>query len=107
MSRGIRFRRYTGGSTQRFSWVFLKRMERMNLLEQRSHISPARTEAWFTRKEAASYLRLGESTLAKLFVSGDGPQAVKIGRSVRYSSIDLDNWMTARRRRSTSDTGAL
>jgi excisionase family DNA binding protein len=79
----------------------------MKLLEQKSHVPAARAEAWFTRKEAASYLRLGESTLAKLFVSGDGPQAVKIGRSVRYSSIDLETWMAARRRRSTSDTGSL
>lgn len=61
---------------------------------------------WLTRKEAAGYLRLGESTLAKLFVSGDGPPAIKIGRSVRYSSFDLNQWMVAKRRRSTSDTGA-
>jgi excisionase family DNA binding protein len=58
------------------------------------------------RKEAAGYLKLGESTLAKLFVSGDGPPAIKIGRSVRYSSADLNEWMAAKRRRSTSDTGA-
>lgn len=61
---------------------------------------------WLTRKEAAEYLKLGESTLAKLFVSGDGPPAIKIGRSVRYSSSDLNQWMAAKRRRSTSDTGA-
>jgi excisionase family DNA binding protein len=61
--------------------------------------------AWLTRKEAAGYLKLGESTLAKLFVSGDGPPAIKIGRSVRYSSVDLNEWMAAKRRRSTSDTG--
>jgi hypothetical protein len=36
---------------------------------------------WLTRKEAAGYLRLGESTLAKLFVSGDGPPAIKVGRA--------------------------
>jgi len=58
---------------------------------------------WLTRKEAAGYLRLGESTLAKLFLSGGGPSAIKIGRSVRYSLADLDNWMNDRRRRSTSD----
>jgi len=69
--------------------------------------SPTSTPAWLTRKEAANYLRLGESTLAKLFVSGDGPPAIKVGRSVRYSSTDIDNWMVARRRRSTSDTGNL
>jgi excisionase family DNA binding protein len=58
---------------------------------------------WLTRKEAANYLRLGESTLAKLFVSGDGPPAIKIGRAVRYSTLDLEAWMSSRRRRSTSD----
>jgi excisionase family DNA binding protein len=62
---------------------------------------------WLTRKEAAEYLRLGESTLAKLFVSGDGPPAIKVGRSVRYASSDLDGWMLKRRRNSTSDTGAI
>ncbi|MCK1311802.1 helix-turn-helix domain-containing protein [Bradyrhizobium sp. 45] len=61
---------------------------------------------WLTRKEAACYLRLGESTLAKLFVSGDGPPAIKVGRSVRYDSKDLDAWMSSRRRRSTSDIGS-
>jgi excisionase family DNA binding protein len=61
---------------------------------------------WLTRKEAAGYLKLGESTLAKLFVTGDGPPAIKIGRSVRYSISDLNTWMLARRRRSTSDGGA-
>jgi hypothetical protein len=43
--------------------------------------------------------------LAKLFVSGVGPPAIKIGRSVRYSSVDLNEWMAAKRRKSTSDTG--
>ncbi|WP_155248556.1 helix-turn-helix transcriptional regulator [Bradyrhizobium japonicum] len=60
---------------------------------------------WLTRKEAARYLRLGESTLAKLFVSGTGPAAIKVGRSVRYGLTDLDAWMSSRRRRSTSDAG--
>ncbi|WP_409997792.1 MULTISPECIES: helix-turn-helix transcriptional regulator [unclassified Bradyrhizobium] len=62
---------------------------------------------WLTRREAATYLRLGESTLAKLFVSGEGPPAIKVGRSVRYASDDLDTWMGARRRRSTSDNGSV
>ncbi len=62
-------------------------------------------DVWQTRKQAAAYLKLGESTLAKLFLSGDGPPAVKIGRSVRYSITDLDNWMATRRRRSSSDQG--
>jgi excisionase family DNA binding protein len=60
---------------------------------------------WLTRKEAATYLRLGESTLAKLFVSGEGPPAIKVGRAVRYSCEDLNRWMISRRRKSTSDDG--
>jgi predicted DNA-binding transcriptional regulator AlpA len=63
------------------------------------------TEKWLTRKEAAEYLKLGESTLAKLFVSGAGPTAIKIARSVRYATSDLDLWMNSRRRKSTSDPG--
>jgi predicted DNA-binding transcriptional regulator AlpA len=71
-----------------------------------SNTSTAQTATfWLTRKEAASHLKLGESTLAKLFVSGDGPPAIKIGRSVRYAVFDLDAWMNSRRRRSTSDRG--
>ncbi|WP_080654904.1 helix-turn-helix transcriptional regulator [Bradyrhizobium japonicum] len=63
-------------------------------------------DTWLTRKQAAAYLKLGESTLAKLFVSGDGPPAIKIGRSVRYLALDLNVWMNSRRRASTSDTAA-
>ena len=63
------------------------------------------SETWLTRRQAAAYLKLGESTLAKLFVSGEGPPAIKIGRSVRYSSLDLNQWMVTRRRQSTSDIG--
>jgi excisionase family DNA binding protein len=68
--------------------------------------SKAPKNIWLKRKEAAHYLRLGESTLAKLFVSGEGPPAIKIGRAVRYSSHDLDNWMAGRRRKSTSDNAS-
>ena len=74
--------------------------------DSKTHLLPTATTAWLTRREAAQYLKLGESTLAKLFVSGDGPPAIKIGRSVRYSKFDLNEWMGSRRRRSTSDNGS-
>jgi len=64
------------------------------------------SDAYLTRAEAAAYLKLGISTLAKAFVAGDSPVAIKIGKSVRYARSDLDAWMLARRRRSTSDTGS-
>jgi predicted DNA-binding transcriptional regulator AlpA len=39
--------------------------------------------------EAAEFLGLGHSTLAKLRVSGGGPAFRKFGRSVRYSRVPL------------------
>jgi excisionase family DNA binding protein len=56
--------------------------------------------------EAAEFLGLGHSTLAKLRVSGGGPAFRKFGRSVRYSREDLQRWADERSRRSTSETRA-
>jgi excisionase family DNA binding protein len=53
--------------------------------------------------EAAEFLGLGHSTLAKLRVFGGGPNFLKLGRSVRYSRDDLRRWAEERSRRSTSD----
>jgi excisionase family DNA binding protein len=47
-------------------------------------------------KAAAEFLNLGQSTLAKLRVSGEGPPFRKLGRSVRYSRDDLEAWADAR-----------
>lgn len=56
-------------------------------------------------KEAATLLGLGTSTLAKLRLSGKGPEYFKLGRSVRYTHASLDAWTATRLRHSTSDTG--
>jgi predicted DNA-binding transcriptional regulator AlpA len=54
--------------------------------------------------DAAQYLALAQSTLAKMRLSGDGPRFVKAGpRAVAYRRADLDAWLEARLRRSTSD----
>jgi predicted DNA-binding transcriptional regulator AlpA len=56
---------------------------------------------------AAAYLALSESTLEKYRVTGQGPIYHKAGpKIVIYRSEDLDEWLNARRRRSTSETGA-
>ena len=59
--------------------------------------------AYLTAREAACYLRLSLSTLAKYRVSGGGPAYVKAGRKILYRRADLDAWMTAHSRASTSD----
>lgn len=54
--------------------------------------------------EAARYVALSESTLTKMRLTGDGPPFVKVGpRAVAYRKADLDTWLEARVRRSTSD----
>jgi hypothetical protein len=55
--------------------------------------------------EAAHVVRLSPSTLAKMRCSGGGPVFIKAGRSVLYSRTDLNEWLKARRRVSTSDQG--
>ncbi len=54
--------------------------------------------------EAAKYIGLAVSTLAKMRLRGDGPWFSKAGRRVViYDKVDIDNWLASRRRRSTSD----
>jgi excisionase family DNA binding protein len=56
-----------------------------------------------TAKEAAQYLRVSLSWLAKARMRGDGPVYVKVGRSVRYTEAALLHWMKSRLRMSTSE----
>jgi hypothetical protein len=64
------------------------------------------TRRLLTAREAASYLRLAPVTLAKLRLTGGGPRFAKLGSRVLYDQGDLDSWVDARMRRSTSDLGA-
>jgi hypothetical protein len=53
--------------------------------------------------DAARYLGLSESTLAKMRLRGDGPAYSKAGaRVVVYALADLNDFLDARRRTSTS-----
>lgn len=62
--------------------------------------------ACLVQREAAVLLRLSERTLERMRVRGDGPPFVKAGRRVLYRPADLDAWIAARVRTSTSDHGA-
>jgi predicted DNA-binding transcriptional regulator AlpA len=58
--------------------------------------------------EAASYLRMAASTLAKLRCSSGGPRYSKMGpRLVVYDRADLDAWLANRLCHSTSDYASL
>ena len=47
---------------------------------------------------------LNEQRLARLRLEGGGPAFIKLGRSVFYDPADIDAWLDANRRHSTSDT---
>lgn len=53
--------------------------------------------------EAARYCGSSASTFEKLRLFGGGPRYVKLGRRVVYDQADLDAWLDANRRASTSD----
>lgn len=48
----------------------------------------------FTRSDAATYLRVSKSLLAKLAMEKAGPRFSRLGRNaVRYRKEDLDAWI--------------
>ena len=58
--------------------------------------------------QAAAYVGLSTSTLEKFRLTGNGPAYQKAGpKIVVYRVEDLDAWLSARRRTSTSDTGSV
>ena len=57
-------------------------------------------------KEAAAYCGSTESTFEKLRLTGGGPTYIAMGRTVVYDPDDLDTWLDARRRTSTSQKAA-
>jgi predicted DNA-binding transcriptional regulator AlpA len=56
--------------------------------------------------EAAKAVGLAPSTLAKLRLSGNGPDYYKLGRRVVYRGEDLEAWLANRVARNTSDADA-
>jgi len=54
---------------------------------------PTENPITMTAPEAASFLRLSPSTLAKLRLYGTGPLYLKVGRRVLYRLADLVSWL--------------
>jgi predicted DNA-binding transcriptional regulator AlpA len=49
-------------------------------------------------KEAAEFLKISLSWLAKARAARDGPPFIQIGRSIRYSKAALLRWLKSRER---------
>jgi hypothetical protein len=56
-----------------------------------------------TPKEAAHFLHVSGSWLAKARMRGDGPPYAQFGRSIHYQESDLIAYVRSRRRLSTSE----
>ena len=56
-----------------------------------------------TPSEAAHFLRVSLSWLAKARMRGDGPPYIRIGRAIRYSEAALLQWTKSQQRLSTSE----
>ena len=68
------------------------------------HPHDYKTRRTLRTPEAAEYCGSSTSTLEKLRVYGGGPAYIKMGSRVVYEVAELDAWMSARRRLSTSDS---
>jgi hypothetical protein len=62
-----------------------------------------RSSQFLKTPDAAAYLSLSPSFLAKKRLTGDGPVFYKMGRSVVYSINALENYAAGNKRRSTSE----
>jgi len=60
----------------------------------------------FTTEQAAALCGQSPRTFEAFRLTGRGPRFLKLGRSVRYALEDLEAWLAASRRRSTSDDGS-
>jgi hypothetical protein len=52
--------------------------------------------------EAAEYIGLSRARLAKLRWAGGGPKFIRVGRTVLYKVAELESWLDANTRQSTS-----
>jgi Helix-turn-helix domain len=64
---------------------------------------PNGPERQYAPKEAADFLKVSTSWLAKARMRGDGPAYGKFGRSVRYGEGNLLRYAKSRQRFSTSE----
>ena len=64
-------------------------------------------DALLTTLDAALYLHVSPRTLEKWRLSGGGPRYRKLIHRVVYTQADIDTWVEAQARTSTSDPGPL
>ena len=76
-----------------------KKSVRFTLVPEHEQYTPIEQREWLSPPHAAKYMDSSPSTLAKLRLSGTGPQFCKFGKFIRYRRCDIDNWLLERRTR--------
>jgi hypothetical protein len=79
-----------------------REIEEREPLQSRAR-EPNRGDRMLTPKEAANFLRVSGSWLAKARMRGDGPHYAKVGRAIRYPESGLIGYTKSRLRLSTSE----
>jgi hypothetical protein len=64
-------------------------------------------DSLLTTADAALYLHVSPRTLEKWRLAGGGPRYRKLIHRVVYTQADIDTWLEAQARTSTSDPGPL
>ena len=59
-----------------------------------------------SQRELVAYLGKSEAWAERSRWDGSGPVFCRIGRHIRYRAEDVEQWINAGRRKSTSDRGA-
>lgn len=57
---------------------------------------PENTNQLLTIHEVSDLLKVPVSTLYRWRSRGEGPDGMRLGRHLRYASIDLERWLTQR-----------
>ena len=60
--------------------------------------------AKLSTRDAARFLGVSASMLAKLRISSGGPPFLKLNRRVLYDVLDLERWSQSRKQRHTSES---
>lgn len=61
--------------------------------------------ALLDQSELATFLRRSEAWCERARWQGNGPRFIKVGRKPFYRLSDVENWLEAQTRTSTSDQG--
>jgi len=81
--------------------------EALPALDEILQSNPGWLDEAINAADAAKLTGVPVCTLATWRSRGGGPRFLKLGKSVRYRRRSLFEWMDARERRNTADTGQL